>query len=130
MMTLSPRGIRGIAGTARPGAQASVQFHSHDTATAVITGELDLATAGQIADVVLDAIDGGARHIVMDMSGVTFCDSQGLNALVRICGRAQAAGGDMVLTGVRPGPARLLRVTGLDRRFTFGSSLDNAAPAA
>ncbi|MFG2006800.1 STAS domain-containing protein [Spirillospora sp. NPDC048911] len=45
-------------------------------------GELDLATAGSFRDLLVETIGKGCPNVVVDMSGVTFCDSQGLSALL------------------------------------------------
>jgi anti-sigma B factor antagonist len=54
---------------------------------------------------------------VLDLSELSFCDAGGLSAFVRLANRAEAMGGVVTLTGIRPLLARQLRITGLDRRF-------------
>ena len=77
-----------------------------------IVGEVDLATAASFGA----AIDQGiqqAGKVVLDLSGVTFMDSSGLNVLVAAAGPGRAT--DSVL--IRKAPRsihRLLSITGLD----------------
>src|SRR4051794_30600011 len=46
----------------------------------VVSGEIDLATAGDLRQVLLDAVD--SRPLWVDLTEVEFMDSTGLNALV------------------------------------------------
>jgi anti-anti-sigma factor len=65
---------------------------------------------------VSDALAGGADVVALDLRDVTFIDSTGLQALVRLDDLARA--GRRALAIVE-GPAvrRLLELTGLGRRF-------------
>lgn len=80
-------------------------------------GDLDLVTADAFRHRLLELIDGGCTRVLLDLSALDFCDSQGLRALVQAADRAEAAGGRVTLSGVRPLLARILYVTHLDRRF-------------
>jgi anti-sigma B factor antagonist len=77
------------------------------------TGELDLSRADELCHAVesLEALP--FQRVVVDLAGVTFMDSTGLNALVRLHRRVTAVGG--VVTVARPPAqiARLLDVAGL-----------------
>jgi anti-anti-sigma factor len=56
-----------------------------DGATVVVTGDLDLATARSLTTAALGAVDSSEdRLLTLDLSGVGFCDSAGINALVDI----------------------------------------------
>ena len=46
------------------------------------TGELDLSTARRLRDRLLAPIRAGARGVVADLTGTTFCDSTVLSVLV------------------------------------------------
>jgi anti-sigma B factor antagonist len=83
-------------------------------------GELDLATARSFGNGVIEAIDLGRPENVIDMSGVPFCDSQGLTALLAATIYAESAGTSLAFTRLQPRVAKVLRVTGLDRRLTVG----------
>ena len=61
------------------------ELRSSQIADAVIVeaiGEIDMATAPQLA-AALDPTPDDVRRMVVDLSGVTFLDSSGLNALVQ-----------------------------------------------
>lgn len=107
-----------LAASAAPDFDVSVRSGEDGLVTARIRGEIDLVTAERLHRLVRAAIGGGGRtHVLLDLGGVTFCDAQGLSALVRIANDAQATGGELTLTRIPPATARLLRLTGLDRRF-------------
>ena len=87
-----------------------------DPAEAVVglTGEIDVSTAGRLATAVGDLLHSDPpTRIVLDMAGVTFCDSQGLGTLVVLSRRARLAGSLLVLTNVGDFLLRVLDITGL-----------------
>jgi anti-anti-sigma factor len=55
-----------------------------EDATAVykLEGDVDLGSGQAVRDAVCEGLDAGARDVVLDLSGVTFLDSTGLNALL------------------------------------------------
>lgn len=82
-----------------------------------VRGELDLATAERFWEFLYAVIDTHGPDVVVDLSDLAFCDAHGLSAFVRAANRAEAAGGRLTLVAPRPLVARVLRITGLDRRF-------------
>ncbi|TDC96577.1 STAS domain-containing protein [Actinomadura sp. 7K507] len=83
-----------------------------------ISGELDIATTPSLRERLNAALRDTGPHVVIDLSGVTFCDASGLALLVGARRRTQPRGVTLVLAGPRPQLNRLLRVTGLSRVFT------------
>ncbi|GAA3939011.1 hypothetical protein GCM10023085_20610 [Actinomadura viridis] len=82
-------------------------------------GDLDMATAGAFGTVLAGLISTRRPNVVIDASELRFCDSAGLAVLELAGDLAEACGGLVTLVGVRPLVARVLRITGLDRRFLF-----------
>jgi anti-sigma B factor antagonist len=78
-----------------------------------LAGEVDLSTAGQLSAVVTNLLIDPPPRVVLDMSGVTFCDSQGLGTLVVLSRRATLAQSCLVLTNVAAFLMRVLDITGL-----------------
>ncbi|WP_411115476.1 STAS domain-containing protein, partial [Streptomyces sp. 029-5] len=66
------------------------------------------------------------QNLVIDLSGLEFCDSTGITALLAARQRAQAAGADMTLTAVPANTLRILTMIGLDRVFTIRPNSDTA----
>ncbi|MFB4314850.1 STAS domain-containing protein [Actinomadura sp. 21ATH] len=54
-------------------------------------------------------------RIALELAELVFCDSSGLNALVRLWKRAAAADGELVLVAPQARVTAALRRTGLDR---------------
>jgi anti-sigma B factor antagonist len=77
--------------------------------------EIDLANAGQIREDLLTVLNRGPATLIVDMTGTTFCDSAGVNAIVRAYKRAAAGGARMRLVVSAPAVQRVLAITGVDR---------------
>ena len=86
-------------------------------ALVAVDGELDLATAEAFGDRLVRLIDGGCPRLVVDVAGLTFCDSSGLSALLRATKHASSAGGNVTLVGIRPQLSHIMQITDLDRQF-------------
>src|SRR5256885_2103638 len=59
--------------------------------------EVDITNAAGLRAALLEAAAHGSRTLVADMAQTQFCDSAGLNVLVRAHQRAQADGGELLL---------------------------------
>jgi anti-sigma B factor antagonist len=90
-----------------------------DHTIVAVSGEIDLYTAPKLHTELAAAVagEGGAR-VVVDMTGVEFCDSTGMNVLLAALRRARERGGELVLSGPRPAVRKILQVTGLESVFT------------
>ncbi|GEM_PF-1107779 len=55
-------------------------------------GELDLTTSEGVVTQGYAAIARAARLLLLDLTGLSFCDARGLSAFVRIANQADAAG--------------------------------------
>ena len=82
-----------------------------------LTGELDIATAGQAYAYLSEVIGTGDAPISVDLAGLAFCDASGLGVLARIARSARQAGRQLRLTSARPSLVKIMRITGLDRAF-------------
>jgi anti-anti-sigma factor len=94
--------------------------------------EIDINNAAGLRAALLDAAGHGNGTLVVDMSQTLFCDSSGVNVLVRAHQDAQAEGGEVLLI-VSAAVLRVLTVIGVDRVIPSFPSLDEAlgqAPAA
>jgi anti-sigma B factor antagonist len=78
------------------------------------SGEIDLATAGQLRDRLIAAVLDADVDVVVDLSGVTFLDSTGLEVLVRTNSRLVSAGRRLVVRDPSQRVRRVLGVSGLD----------------
>jgi anti-sigma B factor antagonist len=78
----------------------------------VVAGEVDMTSAGALTGRALALLDDGPTQLVLDMSGVTFCDSAGLNALFRVYARAEEKGARLTLQSLNAAVYRVLDATG------------------
>ena len=84
-----------------------------------VAGEIDLYTAPRLHSELMAALATGAPlRLVVDMTGVEFCDSTGMNVLLAAQRHARAGGGELELSGPRPAIRKILQVTGLETVFT------------
>ena len=67
--------------------------------------------------------------LLLDLSGITYCDSTGVSVLAHAFRRADAAGATLALAGAAPPVFRLLSFTGLDRLFRSYDSVETALSA-
>ena len=88
-------------------------------AVLVLTGEIDMATAGDLRAATGRSLQGPPGRVVLDFAGVTFCDSQGLSTLISINRDVTGAGSRLVLSNVGDFMSRLLEITGLRGAFQF-----------
>ncbi len=82
----------------------------------VVTGELDLATAPALERAVHHAHAGG-RLMVLDLRGVSFCDSTGLHLILRASRRARDEGRRLVIVRGSEQVQRLFALTGVDEQL-------------
>jgi anti-anti-sigma factor len=90
--------------------------------------ELDLTTSEDVVEQGCAAIARLARLVLLDLTGLSFCDARGLSAFVRIANQADAAGCGFGLIAPRPLVAKILRISGLDSRLPVFATI-NDAPA-
>ena len=86
-------------------------------AIAAIGGELDFATAEMAVRYVSRLLVLHDGPVIVDLTALGFCDAQGLSALVRMAGYAERAGRPFRLVSPSPSVIKIMRITGLDRRF-------------
>ncbi|MFF8835766.1 STAS domain-containing protein [Streptomyces sp. NPDC015130] len=88
-----------------------------------VHGELDIESATRLRTALMEALetceDGGG--LTLDLSEVAFCDSTGLNALLRARLRAHSEHRSLTITAASPQVARLLEMTGAARLFAVTS---------
>jgi anti-sigma B factor antagonist len=84
------------------------------SATVVLDGEIDIATAPAVRRFLMAAISGGDVHLAVDMSGVVFIGAAGIGVLVAAANRAREVGGSLSLLAPSPQVRWLLDVFHLD----------------
>ncbi len=88
--------------------------------------EIDITNAAGLRAALLEAAVHGSRTLVVDMAQTQFCDSAGLNVLVRAHKRAQADGGELLLVICAAVVLRIFAVTGIDHLIPNFPNLEQA----
>jgi anti-sigma B factor antagonist len=84
------------------------------TAVLTLPVEIDISNADQVRQDLLSVLNRGPAILIVDMGGTTFCDSAGVNAIVRAYRRAAANNAEIRLVAREPGVLRILAITGVD----------------
>jgi anti-anti-sigma factor len=96
----------------RPELSISVRREPSEAVVSLV-GEIDLSTVGRLSGTISSLLAEPPPRVVLDMAGVTFCDSQGLGTLVVLSRKATMAQSCLVLTNVGDFLLRVLDITGL-----------------
>lgn len=84
-----------------------------------LAGEVDLYTAPEFKQQLLEVISQGARNVVVDFSDTTFIDSTTLGVLVGGVKRLRSNDGQLSLVCSDRNITKIFEITGLDRVFTI-----------
>ncbi|MEC3980569.1 STAS domain-containing protein [Amycolatopsis sp. H20-H5] len=107
------------------GAELDLSLRWQDE-VAIVTaaGEIDLLTAPEWAEVVADAASSTPRLLVLDLTGVTFLSSAGLQVIAS-ASQNPAVAATRVVAEARA-VTRAITLTGLDRWVPIHAHLDSA----
>ncbi|WP_186762930.1 STAS domain-containing protein [Lentzea tibetensis] len=108
-------------------ASVVVDHISPDVVVLHVSGELDTTSTNELTEPIGTHVVTGNRAVVVDLSGVRFLGSAGLEALVVGQQRAAAAGVEFVLVADSRAALRPIEATGLDSVFTILPSVEQAA---
>ncbi|KJK42259.1 hypothetical protein UK23_38120 [Lentzea aerocolonigenes] len=92
-----------------------------------VSGELDTTSSSELTTPLNTQVVSGNRAVVVDLGGVKFLGSAGLEALVLGQQRAAKAGVDFVVVASSRAALRPIEATGLGSVFTILRSVDEAA---
>src|SRR6202041_110759 len=96
-----------------------------DHTIVTIRGEIDLYPAPRLHGELVGLLaEGMPARVIIDMSGVEFCDSTGMNVLLSCLRRARERGGELEIAAPKPAVRKILQVTGLDSVFTLVEDTD------
>ncbi len=91
-----------------------------------LAGEVDLYTAPEFKQQLLDVIGKGGKDVVVDFSNTTFIDSTTLGVLVGGVKRLRMNEGQLSLVCSDRNITKIFEITGLDRVFTIYPTRDEA----
>ncbi|MDX2703624.1 STAS domain-containing protein [Streptomyces sp. PA03-6a] len=113
---LPPGGTRSFADRAT----LSLAARGTDGAVAVITGEVDAGCAADLERCLIAAMRAHPEGLELDLSGVTFFDCSGLNALLEARTFDGRGGGILTIKVMSPPVARVLDLTETRALLTRG----------
>ncbi|MDP2233737.1 MAG: STAS domain-containing protein [Actinomycetota bacterium] len=91
-----------------------------------LVGEVDVYTAPQLKERLVESIEGGCVNILVDLEQVGFIDSSGLGVLVGGLRRVKENSGAIRLVCSRENILKIFRITGLDKVFPIFDTLERA----
>jgi anti-sigma B factor antagonist len=91
-----------------------------------LAGEVDLYTAPEFKQQLLDVIGEGGKDVIVDFSDTTFIDSTTLGVLVGGVKRLRTNDGQLSLVCSDRNITKIFEITGLDRVFTIYPTRDEA----
>ena len=114
----------------QPRSQVNFQINDEsidgDTHVIELGGEVDLYTAPEFKERLVQVIEDGKKHLVVDLSKATFIDSTTLGVLVGGVKRLRPSGGSLALVCTDQNISKIFEITGLDRVFPIHKSRDEA----
>jgi len=94
-----------------------------------LAGEVDLYTAPEFKQQLLDVISQGGKNVIVDFSNTTFIDSTTLGVLVGGVKRLRTNDGQLSLVCSDRNITKIFEITGLDRVFAIYETRDDAVAA-
>jgi anti-sigma B factor antagonist len=91
-----------------------------------LAGEVDLYTAPEFKQQLLDVIGKGSKQVIVDFTDTTFIDSTTLGVLVGGVKRLRTTDGQLSLVCDDRNITKIFEITGLDRVFTIYPTRDDA----
>jgi anti-anti-sigma factor len=101
-------------------------FDHPDHTLVKVRGDLDIATAPALRERLVAALRPRTGPLILDLSGVSFCDAAGLAVLIGTQRRAGAHGIVMLVAAPGRQLRAMLSVTGLDRSLSIHPTVADA----
>jgi anti-sigma B factor antagonist len=114
----------------RPQFRVDLLKPSEAVAVVDVEGEVDIYSAPQFKEVLLQGIEGGASRIIVDLAKVTFIDSTALGVLVSGAKRVRPQNGTLDIVCADDNITRIFEITGLDRIFGIYPTREDALNVA
>jgi len=95
-----------------------------------VAGDVDMTHSAGFQGRLTEVIGKSPRHIVVNMSNVTFMDSSGIASLVKLESQARDIGAKLSLVGVNKRVLSILQITRLDSLFKIFDTEEEALSTA
>lgn len=100
-----------------------------DRTVVAVGGEIDVYTAPKLREQLVELVNEGKYHLIVDMESVDFLDSTGLGVLVGGLKRVRAHDGSLRLVCTQERILKIFRITGLTKVFPIHGSVEEAIAA-
>ena len=91
-----------------------------------VAGEIDVYTAPKLREKLIELVNEGKFHLVVDLEKVDFLDSTGLGVLVGGLKRVRNHDGALELVCTQDKILKIFRITGLTKVFSIHASVADA----
>ena len=95
-----------------------------------LEGEVDVYTAPVLRQAIVDQVEAGVKHLVINLVRVEYLDSTGLGILIGGVKRLKEQGGSLRLAGPSARITRIFEITGLNKIFDVFTNEQEALAAA
>jgi anti-sigma B factor antagonist len=92
-----------------------------------LAGEIDMHTAPGLRVEIFELIEEEPQPLVVDLTGITFCDSAGINVAAAARKHADRHGVTFAFAGLNARVDRVFRMTGMNRLIPTYATLPEAA---
>lgn len=94
-----------------------------------IEGELDIATAADLQEHIQSAVKDHGPWLILDMAGLEFMDSSGLNVIINAYRTVRELGGALALAALNERVNKVVRLVGLHRQVPVHQTVATAVTA-
>ena len=93
-----------------------------------VRGRLDQSQAPHLEKTLMDLIDKGNYHLVIDLTEASYINSGGLRCLVTIWRKVRQQEGDLVLCGLNTRLQEIFAMIGFDKVFQIYATCHETQP--
>ncbi|MER6983247.1 STAS domain-containing protein [Streptomyces carpinensis] len=97
-----------------------------DVALLKVEGYLDVDTATELQAHLANQLHHGRRHFLLDLTGVPFMDSSGMNIILRVYQEVRDRPGSVHIIAPAPAVRRILDLTGVSITVPVSETVDEA----
>lgn len=94
-----------------------------------VRGELDLYGASNFREKVIDRIHHKSKKVLFDLTGLTYMDSSGVGAFIRILQELKKVKGHHRVINLKGAPRKVLELSNIISLINESSSKENASKA-
>ncbi|AOW85517.1 STAS domain-containing protein [Streptomyces olivaceus] len=103
-----------------------VTLEREEVALLKVAGYLDVDTATELQHHLANQLHHGRRHFLLDLSGVPFMDSSGMNIILRVYQEVRELPGSVHIISPAPAVLRVLDLTGVSITVPVSDSVEEA----